>query len=257
MLNLQNYLDPRELTLHNLIRQKLTKYIKEPKVTIITSTNKAKYMDNIFQNYSCQNIKNKELIIILNNNSLQLPEWRKRADQLKNVQVFQLDESVSLGECLNYAVDRSSGEYIAKFDDDDYYAPNYYSDMLCCFLFTEAAVVGKVSHFVYFEKTNILALTNKGRGFSYIDFLSGGTHVIRRDVFTKVKFEKLNLSEDFYFNHQCNLNNLKLYASGPLNYVRVRSTNQDDHTWKIDDQEYIAGCETIGEFKEFRPLVTD
>lgn len=41
-----------------------------PGITVITSTIRPGFMENVFENYNRQNYMKKELIIILNNNSI-------------------------------------------------------------------------------------------------------------------------------------------------------------------------------------------
>lgn len=45
------------------------------------------------------------------------------AKKLRNIHVYRAPQHHSLGACLNHAVKKAKYSYIAKFDDDDYYAP--------------------------------------------------------------------------------------------------------------------------------------
>ena len=47
----------------------------------------------------------------------------------------------------------SKGDFIAKFDDDDLYGPNYVADQLLPFKYTDADIVGKLCTFMYQEKS--------------------------------------------------------------------------------------------------------
>ena len=120
----------------------------DERVSIITPTNKPVFMHNIFENYRNQAYPNKELIVILNNNQLNYQEWVDYSKNFPDTRVYQLDQSISLGECLNFAVQQSTGDYIAKFDDDDYYGSNFLTDQLMCFLFTDAQFIGKTAHLI-------------------------------------------------------------------------------------------------------------
>ena len=76
----------KERVLLRQIREKCNK-TSQPEVSIITPTNKAKYINNIFTNYTRFNYPNRELIIILNNNNLNIDDYKIKAQDLKNVQV--------------------------------------------------------------------------------------------------------------------------------------------------------------------------
>ncbi len=69
-------------------------------------------------------------------------------------------KKISLGKCLNFAVDKSKYDIIAKFDDDDYYGPKYISDTIKAFESTDAKVVGKTTNFIYFVEKKNFSLTN-------------------------------------------------------------------------------------------------
>lgn len=237
--------DRREIILHSVMRQqyKKEKYDNH-KVSIVTTTNKTIYKNNIIENFLRQNYPNKELIIILNNNELNKDEWLRDIKNLKNIYIYQLDESVTLGECLNYAVDKSSGVFIAKFDDDDYYAPNYLKDLIYCFSYTDASIVGKASQFVYFIGSSQLIMLNYANGYNYYP-VWGGTHVIKREVFEKVKFKPVNIAEDVYFNDECDKLGIKQYVADPFNYLRIRVKDKKYHTYKIADNEYIKSGKLV------------
>ncbi|MGE5558993.1 MAG: glycosyltransferase [Bacillota bacterium] len=250
------YMDKREWILHyamNYLYPSFCNY-KDPVqlLSVITPTNKSIYLDNILENYANQSYLNKELILVLHNNGLQYGEWAAACSRLKNIRIYQLDDDLSLGDCLNYAVEQANGDIVAKFDDDDYYGPGYLQEAVNCFQYTEAAIVGKVSHFVYFENSMKLGLINKGQGFQYLDYLFGGTHVVKREVFEKIKFRPISLGEDCDFNFDCRQNGYLLYACGPMNYVRVRRYDKIHHAWKLEDDDFEGGCSFIASTPDFR-----
>jgi len=127
-------------------------------VSIITCTNRQDFIMNLFNNYRRQRYPKKELVIILNNDKMKIDLYKKMAKKYKHVQVFKLPEKLSLGTCLNYAVKKTNYSYIAKFDDDDYYAPYYLTDNILTFIRTKADIVGKRTHFMYLQGSKMLAL---------------------------------------------------------------------------------------------------
>ncbi len=250
-------LDQREIILHSIMRsqfQEQTNIFPSKKVSIITPTNKLIYMRNIISNYLQQQYQNKELIIVLNDNQLDINQWLNFTEGLENIQIYQLDESITLGEAINYAIDKSSGDYIAKFDDDDYYAPMYLTDLIHCFSYTDASVVGKVSQFVYFESMQSLYLLNSGMGYNY-NQVWGGTHVIKREVLDEIRFEHVNIAEDVYFNDDCTGLGFKQYGADPFNFLRIRRADKDYHTYKKEDEDYISWCNFLFETDKPKPFV--
>lgn len=58
-------------------------------VSIIVCTNRAQFFDNILQNFNRQRYKVKELIIILNHDSMNLQLYRNRVRNHADVTVYQ------------------------------------------------------------------------------------------------------------------------------------------------------------------------
>ncbi|WP_230869319.1 glycosyltransferase [Iocasia frigidifontis] len=225
-------------------------------VSIITSTNKTEYSKNIFMNYNQQNYQDKELIIILNNNNLDIQKWQDYSKSFQNVQVFQLDESTTLGSCLNFAIEKSKGDYIAKFDDDDYYGPNYLIDQINCFSDVNTQIIGRVERFMHFPESKILGIANIGVRNCFHNWIIGPSPVIKRDVFNKVKFNDINRGEDQTFFRKCLKVGFKLYTGNPFNYVQIRHRDLNKHTMKVSVELSQKACKIIAITDNFKPLVT-
>ncbi|HWP97083.1 MAG TPA: glycosyltransferase family A protein [Syntrophomonadaceae bacterium] len=225
-------------------------------ISIITCTNRPSFMENVFNNYLRQKLPWKELIIVLNSNQMKLYEWKKRAKYQKNIQVFQIDEKVSLGECYNLAIKRVRYDYIAKFDDDDYYAPLYLKDAIKAFSNTDAHIVGKTCRFIYFEGLETLALFPTVSESSYVKFVVGATMVIKKEVFNLVKFPDITAGEDSEFEKRCIEEGFKIYAMNRRNYVTIRRESKDSHTYKLDDLTYLKTCEEFCRTNNYIDLIT-
>lgn len=258
MCRKQNYLQflNQELTMLQDIRRQYSYHFTHKEiVSIIAPTNKLYFMKNIFDNYHQQNYKNKELIIILNNNQLNINQWVEYSKNFENVRIYQLDETTKLGECLNFAVEKSEGSYICKFDDDDYYAPNFITDLMTCFLFTDASIVGKTAHFVYFENVRKLYIFDRPK-FNYVKLMPGGAQIVKRDVFHNIKFANISLGEDGTFVNECNNRGFKLFSADPFNFVAVRHCDKSIHAWKMTDQEYMKLLNFVAETDDYKTLIS-
>ncbi|PAB59593.1 glycosyltransferase [Anaeromicrobium sediminis] len=233
-------------------------YKKEdhPGVSIITCTNRPNNIDNIFQNYQIQNYNKKEFIIIINSNTIDIGKYKEKAKEHKNVRVFQLDEKTSLGKCLNYGVEQSKFEIISKFDDDDYYAPNYLIDIINAFTYTNASVVGKYSAYVYFENKKILALMHPNTENRYMEFVTGSTLTFKKEVFNKVKFINKSKSEDTQFLKDCTANGFNIYTIDRFNHVFCRKSSLEKHSWKISDDELLKKCKIIAHTDNYKEIIT-
>jgi len=230
---------------------------KKKGVSIITCTNKLIYMVNILANYDRQEYEDKELIIVLNNNQLDIGEWTKEAGRHHNVTVYQIDEKEPLGVCLNYGIEKARFNYISKFDDDNYYGQAFLEDLMNAFEYTDAAIVGKCAGYMYFESGGILALNAEDREHCYTNYVLGSAIIIKREVFTRVPWPTdRRQGSDTEFLRQSVRNGFKIYSADRFNYVCVRRSSPELHTWKIKDEEQLAKCRIVCHTKDYVAHVT-
>jgi hypothetical protein len=216
-------------------------------------------MDNVFQNYDGQNWKRKELIIILNQDDMDQNLWKQRAMRSREVIIYQLPEKMTLGECLNYGVKKSRFGIVAKFDDDDYYAPNYLTRQMEAMNNTNADVVCKRKVFMYFEKDKTLAvhlpeIGNK-KFITTCSGIKGATLVFKKKIFEKVKFPALNCGEDTIFISNCIKKNYKVYVTDKYNYVCLRRKVPGHHTWIIKDDTLMKESRFVWKADHYKSLV--
>ncbi|MCL6458018.1 MAG: glycosyltransferase [Gorillibacterium sp.] len=235
--------------------QKINSKIRQS-VSIITITNRQDYTKNLFLNYSRQRHAKKELIVIVNDNSIPLASYQNRAKKLLNVKVFRLPEHYSLGACLNFAIKKTKYDYIAKFDDDDYYAPYYLTDCLMVFKRTNADIIGKRAHYMFLRGSNTLILRFPQDENRYVSVLPGATLVFKRKVFSKVRFPNQSVGEDDTFCRRSNKQGYKIYSAGKYNFVAIRRRNSYKHTWIISDKKLIAHHQRIPEVQDFKRFVS-
>lgn len=99
-----------------------------PKISVICPTyNRPDKHANLYQAFAWQTYENKELLVLDDSPTpssffLQLQDDR--------VSYYHMPKRLSIGFKRNYLNEHSSGELIAHFDDDDYYAPTYLAEMV-------------------------------------------------------------------------------------------------------------------------------
>ncbi|KPV45106.1 glycosyltransferase [Alicyclobacillus ferrooxydans] len=223
-------------------------------VSIMTCTKRAGYIQHLLNNYSRQMWPQKELIVILNNDQLSLNRYRRAAKRYKNVSIYQLPQGWSLGRCLNFAVRKSKYNYVAKFDDDDYYAPRYISETMRAFRRAKAAVVGKLTIYTYLQHRKLLLLRYPNKENRYVHRIGGGTIAFKKSVFQFAKFPDVSLGEDVGFQQRCRANGCKIYSTSRYNFVGVRRQNNSGHTWKVSDRQLMANSRIVAKTTDYRPF---
>lgn len=211
-------------------------------VSVIVCSNRPYKMNDIFDNFLRQSYGHKELIIILNNNNMTLDGYIEKAKEFKNIKVFQLDESLSLGYCFKFALNHARFNYIAKFDDDDYYGIDYLKQAIETFSQINCDVVGKASYYIYFNQSKILARYGEQKENIFINRVTDSSLVFKRNVFKKINIPFIKKAGTFAnIQTQLKKHGIKIYSTDRYNYLVNRYDDlEHHHTWKVSDDEYLS-----------------
>jgi hypothetical protein len=157
---------------------------------------------------------------------------------------------------LNYGVKKARYRYIAKFDDDDYYAPSYLTDSIHALKKGNADIVGKAAHYLWLGGSKTLIIRNPQMENQFVSILPGATLVIKRKVFSKVKFSKQNIGEDDQFCRDANAKGFKVFSGGRKNFVAIRRKNFNTHTWIISEKELLStNNKIVSRIKNYRQAI--
>lgn len=91
---------------------------------------------------------------------------------------------MTLGQVLTRLAEASSGQCIAKMDDDDFYGPQHLRDLADAMIDTRAEVVGKAMNYVYLEPLDLTVRRFSQKGTQAVelwsDWVCGGTILAQR-----------------------------------------------------------------------------
>ena len=226
-------------------------------VSIICCTTRDQYIRNVFRNYKRQSYAKKEMIIVLNHDDMNIRMWKRKARKYRNVKIYKVPERYELGKCLNYGIRKAKYNILAKFDDDDYYAPDFLKETVTAVKKRKGDIVGKKTSFMYFEDKKALMLYRKGSQFKRCGKLKGGTLVFRRKVWRKVKFaENRKYGSDAHFLKDCKEEGFKIYSVSKYNYVCMRRKDTSTHTQKRSAKKFMYLCKKIRHTRRFIPYIT-
>ena len=237
---------PYNISLKSYLEQKMQFFDgnkgKDLSVSVIVCSNRLNRIDEIFNNFLRQSYGSKELIIILNNNAMNLDEYVEKAKGHKNIKVLQLDEKFSLGYCFKFALNLAIFDYIAKFDDDDYYGIDYLKQAMEPFRKGSCYVVGKASYFIYFNKNKILARYGEQEKNKFVSKVADSSLVFNRRVFEKIIIPIINGPGTFtIIQTQLRRMGIRIYSTDSYNYLVNRYDDlEHHHTWKVSDDEYLG-----------------
>ena len=214
-------------------------------VSVVMATMRPRNVARCLENFAKQTYPAKELLLVLNNAAFDVDAVREQARTIPQVRVLHVEGTPTLGDCLNRAVRESSGEYVAKMDDDDHYGVDYLSDAMLAAAFSDAEVIGKGTYFAYLEGREEMGLRQVRKPHTDADWVSGSTLVIRLGLLRDVPFRQRPRGTDTAFLDDAAAEGARVYSADPFNFVLVRASQRGDHTWQIREAEFLKLCRDL------------
>jgi len=228
-------------------------------VTIIACTMRNLFMNNVFNNFERQKWIDKEMIIILNHDSMDLQAWRRRAKQYGagKVRVYKLPQHYKLGRCLNYAIVKAKEGIITKFDDDDYYGPRYLEESIKALNNRKGDIVGKAAAYLYFQEKKALMVFRPNGESQRSRTVKGGTLMFHKSVWRQVKFpNNRKAGSDSVWIRRCRRHGYRIYSVTKKNYVCIRRKDIGSHTQRVDTHTYMSNCKLVRYTKNYVPFIS-
>jgi glycosyltransferase involved in cell wall biosynthesis len=201
-------------------------------------------VDQVLGFIAAQAHQDVELVLVTHGFEVARDDVRRRAESAgldpARVVVVSRPSTDTLGACMNAGVDAASGRYVAKMDDDNVYAEHYLRDLVRAFDYTDAAVVGKWAHYAHLTATGATLLRFPDAEHRYVDLVQGGTLLLERDLARRLRFEDLPRRVDTTFLDKVRAEGGRVYSTDRFNFVSVRASSPDGHTWPISDVELLS-----------------
>jgi glycosyltransferase involved in cell wall biosynthesis len=226
-------------------------------VTIVMSTKRWTFLDRIVENVARQTYPRVEVVFALHETwpEEKICELENRIlteANIERVKVLKFSADVSLGRKLNAAIAEARGDFIARFDDDDWYFPNYLIDMIITFDFSGADLVGKWSFPVWLEGQDKLILGNPGHEHVIsTPFVAGATFVARRSFFESTPFADRSRGEDTDVIRRTLEAGGKIYSADHFNFINYCAADLGHHSWKAEPEYFEKTARVVGTKSDF------
>lgn len=159
-----------------------------------------------------------------------------------DMRVVSYPTDVSLGECLNRAIDASTADVIAKIDDDDHYGPAYLEDALRDLDASGCPIVGKASVYAYLAGEDVTVVRRPGIEHKVIDgTLGGNTMVFERGLWERLPFPHRPRFVDTIFMKAARRLGHTIYSGSRFEFCAIR--HGSGHTFAGSDDLMGAGAE--------------
>jgi hypothetical protein len=236
----------QELTEISKIRAKRRTNIDiYPNVSVVIATLRPHDLENILRQMLAQTLPKFQILLGLHAielNSQHKSLIKKLSARKISVVTSKFPKSATLGEILTALCQKSSGEYVAKIDDDDYYGPEHLRDLVDAAISTKAEVVGRAMNYVYLEPLSITVRRFAPTGTQAVelwsDWVCGGTILVKRKVAEAAGwFGNGTTAVDRYLLSRVTENGGKIWRTFGAGYIYRRSFTF--HTYVTNYSKYL------------------
>ena len=157
-----------------------------PSVSVVMATMRPDYLEHAVSQVAAQTYPDMEVVFALHGDTFPTQAERDLNALDLNVEVVRFDDSHNLGDVLNGAVERTSGQLVSKWDDDDWYGSEHLWDLVLATEYSSADAVGKAAEFVYVADLDITIRRFPDGAESPSKTLAGGTLTLHRQVLRSI-----------------------------------------------------------------------
>ncbi|MEW9547525.1 glycosyltransferase family 2 protein [Nonomuraea sp. NPDC050783] len=241
---------------HSVRLRRLAHPVGEPRVSIVMSTKRPGLVGAALAQMERQRGVTAEVVLGLH--GVAYEEVREAVEGCAlPVRWVEAAGSVPFGEVLNRAAALAEGDYLAKWDDDDWYGPMHLSDLFMAMTYAQADVVGTTAEFFYLEplKTTIRRTTfasgAKYPSEVYSEHVAGGTIMASAATFREAGgFPAVPRAVDLEFLKAAHRAGARIYRTHGLGYVLRRGLS-GAHTWQLPLAHFLKVA--AGQWHGFRP----
>ncbi|WP_428122118.1 glycosyltransferase [Candidatus Poriferisodalis sp.] len=214
-----------------------------PLVSVLVPTRRPDRMSAVINSVAAQTYPHVEVVLGLHGSEFERTSTEAQLGRLQcPAQAIDVAADRSLGEVLNTALAVAAGEMIAKFDDDDLYGPLHLWDLVLAAGYSEAAMVGKVSEYVYLAGANrtIRRFVDLGERFINPDrsSVAGGAVLVKREALDTIGgWRAMSVGEDKALTRDIAASGGSVYRTHGSGYLLVR--HGVEHTWEADDSYFL------------------
>ena len=214
-----------------------------PLVSVLVPTRRPDRLSEVVNAVAAQDYPRIELVLALHGDGFERGLIEEQLDHLAHpARAVPVEADRSLGEVLNEALAASTGELVAKFDDDDLYGPHHLWDLVLAAEYSGAALVGKVSEYVYLAGVDRTVRRFVGFGERYIDpersSVAGPTALVSRPALEAIGgWRPMGVGEDRALAQDIAAGGGKVYRTHGSGFLLVR--HGSGHTWEADDSYFL------------------
>ena len=212
--------------------------VKQPDIDIIIPNyNKAKYLNQCLDSILSQTYKNWKIYLVDDNSHDDSAKIFKKYENIDNINFFLLKENKGPAFCRNYAIDKSSSEFIAFMDSDDFWPKDKLKKQINEMLKNDYNFTYTDYNFFFNDneekiKTVKMPLFLDYKNFILKSSMSTSSIIISRNSLENVKFKNVD-QEDYLF--KCDLlkkGETAFNSKDTFVYYRINKNNRSANKLK-------------------------
>jgi hypothetical protein len=222
-----------------------------PMVSVILCTRRPDFIGSALRQIDRQRDVDVEAILTLHGVPAGLPEVRTAvAAFTKPITIVEVSHDVPFGAALSRGAGRSGGRYLAKWDDDDFYGPDFLADMVLASTYSGAELVGCFAQFTYLEEIDLTVYRRAGQSERMGRSVAGGTFVMERAFVDAIGgFPPVPRSVDAAMMQATMAAGGRIYRTHGLGFMLNRRAA--GHTWATPVTYFLRS--TQRQWRGFRP----
>jgi hypothetical protein len=203
----------------------------QPRISVLLCTNRPSQIGFALRQIARQRHVDLEVVLTLHGVPSAHPDVRAEVDGFdRPITVLEVPGDVVFGEALNRAVRAACGQYVAKWDDDDWYGPDFLADLSMAAHYSGADLVGCFAQLVYLEQIHLTIYRSGGGSERVGRHVAGGTLFMGRDDLLRLGgFRPLQRHIDTALQQAVTASGGLVYRTHGLGYLYVRRAT--GHTW--------------------------
>jgi hypothetical protein len=199
-----------------------------PPVSVVLATRRPLQLAFALRQVGRQRGVDAELILVCHGFTVDEELVRSRLAGLPVV-VVEVPQSLPFGDVLNAGVRAAGRDLLVKMDDDDWYGPDFLTDLLWARHYSGADLVGMTPDFVYLEEIDT-TLRRRDDSERPARFVAGGTMLLERNFLAAVgRFRPVTRFVDAQLLAATHAVGGTVYRTHGLGYTYRRS--RQGHTW--------------------------
>lgn len=217
-----------------------------PKCSLITPTIRPEFIPRTVAQFEQLSYPNKELVVVFNGKMDEYLRFKNKYQKRTDIQIHYMPKEKHAGACMNLGIQHAKGDYVFRFDDDDFYGPHYILDYVLYNRCTNADIFGKPAQYWFLDDDPICNFRKiphsryltvfSSRHLDHDDIpISGNSIGGKKEIFLVEQFPDTYGAADSAFQLTVQEKEYRCMTTDRLNMAFCRRSD-GSHTWHWNDR---------------------